>query len=361
MPSVLSMLRRVDWLLFLSVGVLAGLGVLAVWSVDLARDPGFLNFKKQLTFVSVGFVAACLLILIDYRAVRASARLFYVLGLALLIGVLIFGVSVRGTRGWFELGGWTFQPVEFAKIFLIAALAKYMARKAHVVDPKVILGTGLLVGLYVGATLAQPDFGSALVLLAIAVGMLAFTSVPRRYVVGGVLLAGVAAALLWNVALADYQKARIASFVNPAADPFGRGYNIRQAVIAVGSGGLFGRGLGEGSQAQLRFLPEAQTDFIFAVLAEELGFFVVALVIAAYALMLQRLVAIARAIKEGFALFFVAGVFVVISVQAILNIGMNLGLLPIVGLPLPFVSYGGSAMLANFLMLGIVQSIRVRG
>ncbi len=362
MPQILSVFRRIDWPLFLSAVVLAGLGLLAIWSVDLAQDPdNFLNFKKQLMFVGAGLVLALLGAIFDYRALRSMSRALYVFGAVLLLAVVIFGTTIRGTRGWFQIGGFTLQPVEFAKILLIFALAKYLSMKAHVIDLKVLGSVGVLLGVYAFLVMRQPDFGSALVLVAIAIGMLLLTRVPRRYIAIGVVAALVVAVLGWSFFLQDYQKARLVSVINPESDPFGRGYNIRQSVIAVGAGGVFGRGLGEGSQSQLRFLPEAQTDFIFAVLAEQLGFLIVVLILAAYGVILWRLVAISKRTTDGFALFCVAGFFMVILVQMVFNIGMNVGVLPIVGLPLPFVSLGGSALVANFLMLGVVESIKVRG
>lgn len=362
MPNVLSMLRRVDWLLFLSVFALSGLGLLAIWSVDLAQDAGrFLNFKRQLTFVVSGVILALLTSALDWRALRSTSRALYLLGLVLLAGVLIAGVTIRGTQGWFRIGGTTFQPVELAKIFLVIGLAKYLSRSAHIVDFKALLSWGIISGLYIGLTLIQPDFGSALVLTAIAAGMLLLAQVPRRYFLWGAALLALVLTMVWHTALAEYQKDRLRAFVDPGADPFGKGYNIRQSVIAIGSGGVFGRGLGQGSQSQLRFLPEAQTDFIFAVLAEQLGFVIAVLMLIAYAVMWWRLRTLMKQVQDGFAQFVIAGFFMMVAVQVTLNIGMNLGLLPIVGLPLPFVSLGGSAMLSNFLMLGVVQSIKVRG
>lgn len=361
MLKLLTISRKIDWPLFLSVAVLSGLGLLAIWSVDLSQDPGQLaNFKKQLVFVIGGFALALFFTWFDYRALRSASRVLYIFGIALMGTVLIFGATIRGTRGWLEIGSSTFQPVELLKVILIIVLAKYLSKKAHIIDLKVILNLGILSGAYIGLVAAQPDFGSAFVLTSITIGMLLMTNVPRRYLVIGLVLVVIIALLGWGFVLKDYQKARVMSVVDPGTDPFGRGYNIRQSIIAVGAGGIFGQGLGKGSQSQLRFLPEAQTDFIFAVLAEQLGLFAVLLILGAYGVMTWRVALIFKRVSDGFALFLAAGFFVVISVQVLLNVGMNLGVLPIVGLPLPFVSLGGSALLSNFLMLGIVQSIKVR-
>ena len=356
------MIRRIDWILFLSVMVLTALGLLGIWSVDLAQDPTALSHFKKQFFVVIGGIAISVLgALMDYRVVRSLARLLYVGGLILLAALFVFGVTIRGTQGWFQIGGFTFQPVEIAKLFLVIGLAKHLDRYAHIVDWQVLTRVGIIAGAYVGLTIIQPDFGSALVLLAIAVGLLLMTNVPRRYLVSGGALMVVLAFTMWMLVLKDYQKDRILTVIDPNQDPFGSGYNIRQSVIAVGAGGLFGRGLGEGSQSQLRFLPEAQTDFIFAVIAEQFGFLGVVLLLGAYGVIVIRLVLICQRTRDGFAQFCVIGFLILIVAQAILNVGMNIGLLPIVGLPLPFVSLGGSALLANFLMLGLVQSIRVRG
>lgn len=362
MLQSLSIFRRFDWLLFLSAALLAGLGVLAIWTVDLARDPGaFFNFKKQMIFAVGGLCLALVAAIADFRAWRSSSRLLYIGGLIILAAVLVFGQTIRGTRGWFMLGDISFQPVELAKIILILVLAKYLETRAHIIDGKVIVSAAILLGVYLGLILAQPDFGSALVICLIAVGMLLFTNVPRRYIIGGIVSAAIIVLLVWGFALQNYQKDRVRILINPDLDPFGRGYNVRQSVIAVGAGGIFGRGLGQGSQSQLRFLPEAQTDFVFAVLSEQLGFFIAFLIIVAYGVMIWRAAAIMKRTNDGFALFVVAGFIILIAAQTVLNIGMNTGLIPIVGLPLPFVSLGGSAMLANFLMLGIVESIKARG
>lgn len=362
MPKILNAFRRIDWILFLSVLALTGFGLLAIWTIDLAQDSDhFFNFKKQLAFVGVGIFFTLAGALVDYRALRALARPLYVSGAVLLIAVIAFGATIRGTRGWFEIGTITFQPVELIKVLMVLALAKYLSLKAHIIDLSVLGKVVLIAGIYTGLIFLQPDFGSALVLLAISAGMVLLARVPRRYIVLGLFSILAVSTLLWSFFLQGYQKDRIRSVFNPERDPFVSGYNIRQSVIAVGAGGMWGRGLGEGSQSQLRFLPEAQTDFIFAVLAEQLGFFVVLLIFAAYAVMGWRMVRILHSIADGFAQFCVAGFFIAISTQVILNVGMNLGVLPIVGLPLPFVSLGGSAILSNFLMLGVVQSIAVRG
>lgn len=358
MRHFLTMLRRIDWILFLSVVTLSGLGLLAIWSVDIAQDPGRLfNFKKQLAFVVVGCAVALIAACLNYRTLRSMSRGLYIAGLILLIAVLFFGTTVRGTKGWFTILGATVQPVELIKVILIVVLAKYFSERAHIVDLKVLFNLSILTGLYAALTLAQPDFGSALVLIGIAVGMLLLTNVPRRYVISGALIGCMLAVVGWGFFLKDYQKDRVRSFIDPQADPFGRGYNIRQSVIAVGAGGLFGRGLGEGSQSQLRFLPEAQTDFIFAVIAEELGFVGAVMVLALYLVLLFQIVRVALCSKDEFGSYVVLGIGLLFFIQIVFNLGAATGLLPVTGLTLPFVSYGGSSLIVNLLLIGIVESV----
>ena len=357
---MLQALKKLDWILMGAIILLVAIGLLSVASASQARIGDFSSFKKQLIFISVGFAAAFAMAIFDYRALRSMVRLLYVGGLILLAAVLIFGTTIRGTRGWFVFSDLTLQPVEIAKVILTIALARFLSVRAHVVDLKV-LGGAVLLGIgYAGLTILQPDLGSAFVLLSLVAGLLFLTLIPWRYILGFFSVFIIMGVLAWTFFFKDYQKARLVSLINPRQDPLGQGYNIRQSIIAVGAGRILGRGLGEGSQSQLRFLPEAQTDFVFAVLAEQFGFLVVTLILMAYGLIIWRLTILARRANDGFALFCIAGFFIILAVQVTLNVGMNLGLLPIVGLSLPFLSYGGSAILSNFLFLGIVQSIKVR-
>ncbi|MBI4133410.1 rod shape-determining protein RodA [Candidatus Uhrbacteria bacterium] len=354
-------LGRFDWVLLFAVLVLTTIGFAMIWSVALSRDPNELGLvKKQAFAFAIGILIVFFLATANYRLLQNYAPVIGFIAILLLVGVLIFGKTIRGTTGWFSVAGVNFQPVEFAKFALVLFLAKYLAdhpRTSFGVREFVL--TSVLVGGGVGLILLQPDLGSALVLIAIWCGLLFFARIPKRYLallIGGGLVALI---LAWFF-LASYQRDRILTFLDPSRDPLGRGYNVTQALIAVGAGELTGRGLGFGSQSQLRFLPESQTDFIFAVIAEELGLAGVLVVLAGFAVLFHRMLAIARTVPDDFTVFLTLGIFIIFGVQFVVNVGMNLGLLPVTGIGLPFLSYGGSSLLVSLLMLGVLESIAVR-
>lgn len=357
----LSIYRRYDWGIFSAVLVLLGFGILAIYSVDLSRSTGgFLNFQKQTVFACLGISVLLGAPLINWRFIQYQSRWIYIAGLLLLIAVLFFGTTVNGARGWFNFGGVSFQPVEFAKIALIIALAKYLSNQGFIPEWNITLKGLTLLGLYLIPVIMQPDMGGAAILGIIWLGMLLMMKLPKRIIITLGVSAIAVAMIGWSFVLKDYQKDRLLTFLDPARDPRGRGYNITQSIVAVGAGGMFGRGLGGGSQSQLHFLPESHTDFIFAVISEELGFIAGAIIIGCYVFILYRLTQIARSLRDNFALFFVVGAQMFIGVQALVNIGMNIGVLPVTGLPLPLVSYGGSSLLAICIVLGLVQSIKTR-
>lgn len=354
-------LGRFDWALLVAVVALVVVGVVMVWSVALSRDPvDTRSVIKQLVAAGGGLILLFILAASNYRLLKNYALLIGGVAAALLILVLFFGETIRGTTGWFSVAGWSFQPVEFAKFALVIFLAKYLSD-----HPRALFGfreflvSGMVAGAFILLVLLEPDLGSALVLIIIWVGLLALARIQKKYLlllVGGLVAAAVVA---WFF-LAPFQQERILTFIDPGRDPLGRGYNVTQAVIAVGSGGLFGRGLGFGSQSQLRFLPESQTDFIFAVIAEELGFVGVVVVLGFLLLLLNRLIRIARGATDDFTVFLTLGILLIFTAQVVINIGMNLGVMPVTGLGLPLVSYGGSAILMSFVMLGVVESIAAR-
>ncbi|MDP3985294.1 MAG: rod shape-determining protein RodA [bacterium] len=352
---------RIDWLLLLAVGALLLMGLATIWSVTLARDPGDLGvIKRQLIAAAIGCGLLFILAASNYRLLKNYSFVLYVVAIVLLIAVLIFGQTVRGTTGWLRFAGWNFQPVEFAKIALIVFLANYLAN-----HPRAAFGAGefvvstICVGLMVFLVLLEPDLGSALVLVAIWIGLLAFARIKKRFIL---LLFGIAAIIAvtsWFF-FAPYQKDRILTFIDPSRDPLGRGYNVTQAMVAVGAGEMFGRGLGFGSQSQLRFLPESQTDFIFAVIAEDFGFVGVTVMLVFLGLLVWRMLVIVKHAPDDFTAFLILGILVVFATQGIVNIGMNLGVLPVTGITLPLLSYGGSSLLMFLIMIGITQSVAVR-
>ncbi len=370
MPRLVAHLRKMDWVLFGSCLLLVVLGLAIIYSVSLgapadgaAAGPtgDFSNFWKQMAFAVLGIFIALAAPAFNYRLLAGYSRALYLVSAALLAAVLVFGRTIRGTTGWFGIGGFGIQPVELVKFLLIVFLAKYFsdyARDRHTLKP--IIGSGLaFAGIFLLVAL-QPDFGSAFMLFVVWFAMLLMAGIKRSHlaVIGAVGLA--LAIIAWTLLLKPYQKDRITAFLDPAADPLGRGYNVTQSIIAIGSGGVFGKGLGYGSQSQLRFLPERQTDFIFAAAAEETGLAGVLFVCGLFAILFYRAYLLAKGSRDDFTLFLILGIIVSIAAELAVNVGGNLRLLPVTGVTLPFVSYGGSSLLAKFLMIGVLESVAVR-
>lgn len=354
--------RKYDWIMFGAASFLSIAGLVVIYVTSLSESGGdFSNFWKQAAFVGVGMALALVVPVADYRLLSGLARSLYVFAIALLVAVLLFGQTVRGTRGWFGIGGFGVQPVELVKLCLIVYLAKFFSDYArHPAGLKQIVGSGMaLAGVFVLVVL-QPDFGSALLLAAVWGALLLVSGIKRSHLAIIAAVGVVTVAVSWMFVLQPYQKNRILSFMDPTADPLGTGYNVTQSVIAIGSGGLYGKGLGFGSQSQLRFLPERQTDFIFAVIAEELGFVGTLLICGLFGVLFWRGFRLASESRDDFAVFLTLGITASIATEAFVNLGGTLRLLPVTGVTLPFVSYGGSSLLVKFLMLGVLQSISVR-
>ena len=268
---------------------------------------------------------------------------------------------IRGTRSWFNLFGFSFQPVELAKVGLILILAYIISRFGRRFErPLFFYGTGLVAFLPIFLVLLQPDLGSAILLGFIWFGMMLMAGVRKKHILFVILLVVTVSIIGWFFLLKDYQKERLQTFVNPNRDPLGTGYNLTQSTIAVGGGRLIGRGLGFGSQSQLHFLPEAQTDFIYAVIGEEMGLAGVTVMLILFTIIFWRIILIIKHTNSDFVAFFASGVFILFLTQLFTNIGANIGLLPITGVTLPFVSYGGSSLIVNLLLLGILESVYVK-
>jgi len=355
-------LKNFDWVLFASVFLLACFGLAEIYSVSLGKGGAdLLNFKKQIFFIILGVFLLFLFAFLDYHSLRNYSPYLYILGAGLLILVLIFGRTIRGTRGWFYFGNFSFQPVEFVKIVLLLFLARFFSNMSRQIRPlKHLILSGLGVLFFIILVLAQPDFGSALILLALWLIFLLIAGFNKKYFLIIGLILAISLSSLWIFSFQDYQKQRIITFLNPAFNPLDQGYNVSQAIIAVGAGRLTGRGIGFGSQSQLKFLPEAQNDFIFAVVAEELGFLGISLIILFFAVLFSRCLLNLKKINNDFGVFFVLGVLGLLFIQMFINIGMNIGLLPVVGISLPFLSYGGSAIISSFILIGILESIIIR-
>lgn len=286
--------------------------------------------------------------------------IFYAFSIALLMLVLAGSFAVRGVEAWLRFGNVFLQPVELVKLALIILLAKFFSKRhVEIYRLQHLVVSGMYLAIPAGLVLAQPDLGSAIILAAIWVAIIIFSGMKLRHFL---LLLAVASLLIfgaWNFTLAPYQKARITAFLNPYADPKGAGYQMIQSMIAVGSGQLWGKGLGYGSQTHLHFLPEAETDFIFAAFAEEWGFVGIAIMLALLLIVLWRIIRIGAHASDNFSRLYALGFGALIFVQSFIHIGMNMGLMPITGITLPFVSYGGSSLVTLLAGVGILQNIKI--
>ena len=352
-------LLRIDWILLFAAMALAAIGLLEIYGINASRGAtDIFQFKKQLLSAGLGVGIALICSWIDFRQLKSLALPIYIFGFVVLIASLIFGVSLNGGGRWFQLGSLSFQPVELAKICFTLFLASYLPRHTrHRLTWTAFIGSGVALAGYLGLVILQPDFGSGMVLVAIWLACVLFCGLPRH--AWWILLVGITASslLLWNFGLEDYQRKRLSSFVDPTADPRGAAYNVTQAQIALGSGGLFGKGIGEGSQARLRFLPVATSDFMFAVIGEEMGFVGVSVVLLLFALLFYRLIRIGMIADDPAASVMTIGIAALIGFHLAVNAGMNVGVSPVTGIPLPFVSAAASSLVAMFLAIGLAQSV----
>lgn len=359
---VRSRIKKIDWPLVVAVLLLVTVGLLSIYSIS--QKEGLKIFKRQLAYVVMGIFLMFIFALFDYRIFRDNNFVLlglYFFGVALLVGVLLFGREIRGASSWFRIGQWGFEPVELMKVVVILVLAKYFSlRHIEVYRLRHLIISGLYIILPLALILLQPELGYALIMILVWLAIVIVAGIRLRHIFLLVLIGIIIFSVSWFFLLEDYQKERVISFINPHADPLGGGYHIIQSIIAIGSGKLFGRGLGHGTQSQLDFLPEQHTDFIFATIAEEWGFLGSVFILVLFGLLLYRLIKISLTSSNNFARLFSIGLATMFLFQAVINIGMNMGLLPIVGIPLPFVSYGGSSMVMGFIALGIIQSIAVR-
>lgn len=357
-----SYLRQFDLILLACVALLVSISLATIYSLDLAKEnPDFLNFKKQLIFVVLGVMLLLVFSFLDYRLLRNYSLPIYFLAFISLSLVLFIGAQIHGTKGWFYIFGFGIQPVELAKISLIIYLSGFFARHSRQSKRfSFIVITGFITLILVALVLLQPDLGSATILVLLWLGILLVSGIRRKHLILIISLFLIVFIFAWFFILKDYQKARINTFLNPSLDPRGTGYNVAQSIVAVGSGKIIGRGLESGSQSQLKFLPAAETDFIFAVIAEKLGLAGAGLVLAIWVVIFFRAYKLLRRVHDEFALFLIIGAMIYFFAQIFLNIGMNIGIAPVMGLPLPFLSAGGSSLLASLIIIGILESINIR-
>jgi rod shape determining protein RodA len=352
--------RDLDWPLLLITLAICALGTLQIYSATLGSS-WRQAWWKQVVFVLLGLVLMYVVSRIDYHALLEHVPAFYVLSIITLVGVLFAGRQVFGSRRWIPLpGGFTFQVSEFAKLVIILLTARYLSELRNERPGfRDLLKLGALVALPMALVMKQPDLGTALTYGAILAAGVFFAGLRWRHAAVVVLLVVLAVPLSWPF-LTDYQKARVTSFWDPMSDPLGSGYQVIQSMIAVGSGGMWGKGVAQGTQTQLRYLPVAHTDFILSSFAEEHGFVFVAGVLGLYFLMLMQIVRNAQAASDRAGMYICMGVGALLLFQLSVNIGMLVGHMIVTGLPLPLMSYGGSSVLTTFLMLGLVNNVRLQ-
>lgn len=342
-------LDRIDFTLLIPAMLLVFISLATLFSIEKSF------FFQQSIFLLISFIFYFLFLNIDYRVFSRYSKAVYICSLLLLIGVLLFGDKVNGAKAWFNFGGIHLQPSEIIKPFFIILIAGFLSESKVKQFSKYLLSFVIFLPVFL-LIYKQPDLGMGAMYASALVGMLLMSAFPIRYYLVTILLGVLPIPLLYKF-LANYQRERLMTFFNTTQDPTGSSYNVIQALISIGSGGIFGKGLGEGTQSVLRFLPERQTDFIFASISEGLGFLGGITVICLLCFFLYRLYVSSLKIDSGFPYLIVMGFFFLFMSQIVVNIGMNMGLLPVIGITLPFVSYGGSSLLTSFIILGTISSI----
>jgi len=358
-------LRRMSWLLLAVVGCLCSIGIAFIFAIGRQQGGGFaLVWQNQTMWVVIGLVGMLVLAAIDYEWLGRGSHLIYVGSIALLIAVLLIGREIHGARSWIVLpGGKTLQPAEFVKLGVILPVAWLASRQSMHLDRwRHLFPFALLLALPMALIALQPDYGSAMVLVPIVVGIVFVAGLPARWLVYAGLIVALLSPIIFHQVLAEHQRNRIRIFLNPSSDTTRSGWNARQSLLAVGSGGLSGKGFMNGTQNTLGYLPRnvSHTDFIFSVIAEETGFVGSTAVIVLEVLILLLSVYIASRACDEFGRNVACGIAVMFCCHVYINIGMTVGMAPIIGIPLPFVSSGGSFMLLTMSCIGILQSIYIR-
>jgi len=353
-------IRDLDWVLLLVTVALSALGVLQIYSATLGtvwKDAWW----KQCIYVALGLVAMWIVTQIDYHGYLGQVPVFYVLSIVSLIVTFFVGRQVFGSRRWIPLaGGFHFQTSEFVKLVIILLVARYLSElKRDQLESRDLLKLAALVGLPMVLVMRQPDLGTSLTYLPVLAGGIFLGGLRWQHMVAILVVVALLLPFAW-FALKDYQKARLSTFVDPGRDPRGSGYQVIQSTIAVGQGGIWGRGVTKGSQTQLRFLPVPHTDFIFSSFAEEHGFVGVVVVLGLYFLLLMQIVQNAQAAPDKAGMYICMGVATLLLFHILVNVGMVVGRVPVTGIPLPLMSAGGSNTLSTFMMLGLVNNVRLR-
>jgi rod shape determining protein RodA len=352
-------LTQFDYLLLVISLGLSLIGVLGVYSATEGWGESTL-YINQVVRVGLGLAVCLIVAAVNYRILVEYAFLLYSGALAMLVWVLLFGTMINNSKSWLSIAGFSFQPSEIAKIALILALTRYLAEmNTTFLSYRNLFAIGLICGIPFILVMLQGDLGTAIMYLPIAAGMAFVSGIRPRYLLVMLLIILLLVPIVW-FSLKDYQKQRVMATIDSDLDPQGIGYQTRQSQIAIGSGGVFGRGIGNGLQSRLGFVPESHTDFIFALLAEETGFLGAAAVLLLFLFLLIRIISSGEQARDRAGILIVSGIVSLLLSHIAINIGMVLGLVPPIGIPLPFLSYGGSSILAVFAAIGLAINVRLR-
>lgn len=352
--------RDFDWTLLLFVLVICGLGVTEIYSATLNTKFEGIHIK-QIYWICAGVVIMFAVSLINYQVLLENVHWMYIASIVSLISVLLFGRKYLGAKRWIQFPGFHFQPSEWVKLVLILAMAKYFAEyQDRELSLKELVKAGAIVFVPMLMVLKQPDLGTSLTYVPVAAMALFLGGLRMKHAIVAVILAAVLMPAVWYKGLKPYQKERLTTFISPEADSKGSGYQVIQSLVAVGSGGLTGKGIAKGTQTQGQFLPVPHTDFIFAAWSEEHGFVGAILLLLLYFMVLMRLIQNAQTAPDRAGTFVIMGVVAVLAFHILVNVGMVVGFMPVTGIPLPLMSYGGSSVLFTFLALGIVMNVRMR-
>ncbi len=355
--TILNKIPSIDWGLLAAIVPIMLAGLFTMNSFSSSN----IFFNRQVVWIIVSLVVFFFFSTIDFKFLRKTGIVFgsYVGIVIVLMLLFLLATATKGAQGWFDLGAFSVQPSEFAKLALILLLAKYFSRRhMEIQNIRHILVSGAYAGIIFVLVALQPDFGSALIIFSIWFGMVLVSGISKKHLLLVFTLVALVVGILWNFVFYEYQKQRIVTFIHPLEDIRGAGYNAYQSTITVGSGQILGKGLGYGTQSRLKFLPEYQTDFIFAAFAEEWGFVGVLLLISLYAIVLWRILTTAMNGATNFEILFGVGITIMFIAHLLVHIGMNVGVMPVTGITIPFMSYGGSHLLVTFMALGILMSMR---
>lgn len=351
-------ISNIDWILFLSA-VLIAFGGIATMNSFVEKQNHF--FERQLIWISIAIVLFFITSFVDFRFLRRTGVVVSIFIVSCVVLALLFtmGYVSKGAQSWFNLGSFSVQPSDLAKLVLILVLAKYFTRRhVEIAHIRHIIVSGVYASVLFFLILLQPDFGGAIIIFILWFGIVMVSGISKKHLISVLIIGVTAFCVLWFFVFQDYQKQRIITFVDPLADVRGAGYNRNQSMIAVGSGQFLGKGMGYGTQSKLKFLPEYQTDFIFAAFAEEWGFVGALTLFALFGVVIWRILRNALWGATNFEMLFGMGIAILFMIHFIINIGMNIGLLPVTGITLPFMSYGGSHLITEFLGLGILMGMK---